>query len=507
MAMATPAGAQTSVQPLAGPNLDGDAYSALRENAVHEVLTVTAVAKSKASSQTRALTIGPDFVLEQDGDTVRLYDFRFRRLLTLNPDVKTFTNESLYGHARTRFAFLQNNLSTGGIGIGAGLVSGVSPAALRFANEHLNGMDHPADVAYGNMPKPELVLRRDGSALTGVLKGAGADDEPLLTATIGRTGFPSEDHARSFQAWLAWGARMHPQTAAALVGTGRVPDAVSFAFPAALRKLNPNLTRGQALEFRDAARGKTRFDILRGWSAKLPAWEPYLPEALVATMVAAANGTAPNGPASDEDFITEIGVLLDTGQYLDAALVGLHASHPYDGCQGEHRARQICTVIKGMMNKVRTDRGVRILFTGFAQEQQRNFRGAAQTWVKLRILNLARLDILDFMIANALVEAQKKSPLEGEMGVAFGKLPELFTRSLAADPYDPARYRDIFNYLHAAATGLAERYTVPIQAQALIDLAQALPDRLMPRIITQIVEANDRIAGDYPLLFPVFPNP
>lgn len=372
----TEARALDLTRPLAGPNLDGDAYTALRGD---DVLTLNVVTKSRASFKTRALTVGPDYVLERDGETIRIHDFRYRRLLTLHASAKSFTNESLHGHARTRFAFLQNNLSTAGLALGSNALQGISPAALRFAHEHVNGMAHPGDVAYGTLPEPKLAVVHDGDVLTGTLQGASAgDDPPVLSATLSRDGFFSPAHAKSFEAWLAWSGRIHPGAAAAVGETGHIPARIAFDFAAALRKLNPNLSRGQAIEFHDAASAKYRFDI-RGWTAKLPAWEPYLPEKLMALMVDAANGTAPNGPKSDEDYIAEMGVLLDTGRYLDAALVGLHASHPYDGCTGEHRARPLCTVMSGMLNTARTDRGVKLMFTGFAQEQQRDFRAAAGT--------------------------------------------------------------------------------------------------------------------------------
>lgn len=497
-----PAWAQDGI-PVAGPNLDGDAYTALRGDSAHQTIGFKAVTKSRASTQTREVQVGPDYVLEQEGDTLRLYDFRLRRLLTLFPDAHTFTNESLYGHARTRFAFLQNNLATAGMGIASGLMDKQQAGTLRFVNEHLNGIAHPREIALTNLPKPVLSLVRDGAELTGTLPGI-EGDVPVLSASLSPWGFPSDAHNRAFRAWLVWSGRMHPQAVEAITATGHIPARIAFTFPAAIRKMNPNIQKEQVLTFLKPATHESHFDMLRGWAAKLPVWAPYLPEALAETMVQAANGTAANGPRSDDDFIAEMTVLMEAERYLDAVLVALHASHPYDGCLGEHRTRALCTVMGGVINQARVDPDVRKLFDGFAQEKEGEYRAAAQTWVTLRVRELVRIDVLDFMIANALVEAHKKVALDGQMGTAFAKLPELFTRALAADPYDPARYRDIFNYLNVAATGLTDRYTVPIQSQAVIDLALALPDRPTPKIIAQVVESNARIADDFPILFPTF---
>lgn len=485
--------------PLAGPNLSGDAYTALRGDARHPVLSVEVTTNSGASTEMRQLVLGPDYAIERGSGAQTVYDFRFRRLLTLAPDQKQFSNESLFGHAATRFLFLQNNLGMSGTGIATGVTDPSLAGAARFVNEHLNGMRHPADMALQNLPRPDLTLTRDGANLTGAL-----GDMPLLTATLSESAFPSRAHAQSFAAWLAWGGRIHPTVAAGIAETGQLPAQIEFTFPAALRKLNPGIRERQSLSFDKIGQTTGQLDAIRGWTARIPAWPPYLPAPLAQNMVDAANGTAPGGPKSDDDYVVEISALSIAGRHLDAVLLGLHASHPYNGCQGEHRSRPVCAALGTALNKAREDKDVRQLFAGFALESERQYRRAAEIWVRLRLQPLLRKDVLDFAIANALVEAQKRSPLTGEMGVAFKELPSLFTRALAVDPYDPARYRDIYNYLQAAATGLSDRYQAPMRAMAVIDLARALPERPMPDIIRQVVESGTRTARNFPVLFPDF---
>ncbi len=483
--------------PVAGPHLSGDAYIALRGDEPHKVVAFEVETGSRTSSLVRAVEIGPDYAVETSGETRLLYDFRFRRLLTLNPGERSFLNQSLFGHARTRFSFLQNNLTTAGMGIAGGIIEGQLAGAIRFVTEHGNGMAHPAEVALFKLPRPVFALTRDDTALTGTLDGV-----PVLTATLTDTAFPTDDHARSFAAWLAWGGRMHPAIAKALAGSGQVPERIEFAFPEEMRTLSPSLAAQQELELRGIEIRAARFDRLRDWASKIPAWPPHLPEELAQIMVDAANGTAPGGPKTDAEFIEEMNRHMEFAKTLDAVLVGLHASHPYDGCSAEHRAQPLCASLGSVLNGARHNPHVRSLFAGFAVEREREYRRAAAIWVELRPRVTNRVDVLDFAIANALVEAHKKSPLKGEMATAFARLPELFTRALAVDPYDPARYRDIYNYLFAAATGLSDRYLVPTQAHAVIDLARALPDRPMPQIITQVSDADDRIAQDFPVLFP-----
>lgn len=497
--LATPATAQ--VLPVAGPHLSGDAYTALRLDTAHPVMTFEVAASSGASTEIRQLELGPDYVIETAGGSQTLYDFRFRRLLTLTPDQKRFSNESLFGHAGSRFLFLQNNLGMAGTGIAAGVTDPSLAGAARFVNEHLNGMRHPAEMALRNLPRPALSFTREGADLTGMLGGI-----PLLTATLSGTGFPSPAHAQSFAAWLAWSGRIHPTVAATMAETGRLPAEIRFEFPAALRKLNPGIRESQTLTFDKVALRSGQMDALRGWTARVPSWPPYLPEPLTQIMVDAANGTAPGGRKRDEDYVVEISALSAAGRHLDAVLLGLHASQPYNGCQGADRSRPVCAALSAAVNQGREDAGVRQLFAGYALDSEREYRRAAETWVRLRLQPLLHKDLLDFAIANALVKAQKKSPLRGEMRTAFKSLPEWFTRALAVDPYDPARYRDIYNYLQAAATGPSDRFQEPIRAIAVIDLARALPDRPMPDLILQAVESETHTARNFRVLFPAFDN-
>lgn len=497
--LTAPAAAQDI--PLAGPHLSGDAYTALRGDATHPVMTFEVATSSGASTEMRQLVLGPDYAIETASGAQILYDFRFRRLLTLSAYQKQFTNESLFGHAGTRFLFVQNNLGMAGTAIAAGITDPSLAGAVRFVNEHLNGMRHPGAVALRNLPRPDLSITREGAELTGTL-----GEMALLSATLSETAFPSPAHTRSFAAWLAWGGRIHPSVAAEIAGTGQLPIEIRFTFPAALRKLNPGIRESQTFRFDKAELTQGKLDAVRGWTARVPSWPPYLPEELAQIMVDAANGTAPGGPKSDEDYVVEITALTRAGRHLDAVLLGLHASHSHNGCQGEHRSQPVCAALGTALNQAREDADVRTLFTGFALESQRQHRRAAETWVRLRLQPLLRKDVLDFAIANALVEAQKQSPLQGEMGTAFKELPDLFTRALAVDPYDPARYRDIFNYLRSAATGLSDRYHAPTRAQTVIDLARALPDRQMPEIILQVVESEKHTAQNFPVLFPAFDN-
>lgn len=497
LAAVVPAHAQE--HSIAAPNLDGDAYMKLRATPDHQVLIFKLEKSTGETTTSRTVIVGPDYVIDRSPAGHLLFDFRLRRALELAPENRTFTNTSLYGRVLTRLAFLQNNLTIASGVIAADIVDKDLGSGVRFVIEHSNGINLPDRSTYPNMPKAELDVSRTGSELTGTIGGW-----RILDATISGTAFPSTAHATSFRAWLIWLVQLHPQIAEAISSTGRLPSKIEINFPQELLKTLPNVHAEHTVTFRDIRSGTGRFDSIRGWSAAPPAFPPHLPDETARLMVAAANGTAPGGPRSDESYITEIRQLSGAGKHLDAVLLALHASQPYDNCSGAQRVRPICSDLGQAVQAARQDQNTRRFLTGFAAEGQGNYAQAFQIWSPLRNLPIARRDILDFVIANNIVEATKRGQSTDTTAAEFAALPQTFHRALSADPYNPSRYRDIFNYLFVAASGIEKQYFVRTHAYAVIDLALALPNGPTTTIVRRIAESYPRMAADFPLLFPSY---
>lgn len=484
---------------LAGPHLDGNAYAGLRSTEPQDAVFFRVSTVSQKTSSQRNVIVGPDYVLERSDDAFLLYDFRFRRLLTIDPSAQSFTNASLYGHTLTRFTFLQNHLGTAGVGIAMGLFDPSLGSAIRFVNEHFNGISFPRPVAAKHLTAPTLQITRKGQTLTGILGST-----EILSVMLSSVPFPSKAHSKTFRAWLTWSGPVHPQTANVISETGRFPSRITTKFPTEFLKMDPSRSPKHELVFEELSVRPHQLNVLNGLKSSPPTWSPYLPTSLAQLMVNAARGTAAGGPVPDSKYIADIKKLSDSGRHLDAVLLSLHASHPYDGCQGQQREHEICKSLTDAINKGREDQNVRRFFAGVIADGNKKHRQALQILTPLRGLDLSRPDILEFTITNALVEAKKSSQLDEKLAAEFEKLPQTYERILSVDPYDPARYRDIFNYLYAAASSIPEHYQVRTSAQAVIDLAQALPNRRMPIIITQLNDSNERIAQDFSILLPVF---
>ena len=95
---------------------------------------------------------------------------------------------------------------------------------------------------------------------------------------------------------------------------------------------------------------------------------------------------------------------------------------------------------------------------------------------------------------NDVVEARRNGELPPALQTFYDRAPQLFLETYRAEPYDPARYRDLFNYVQTMPKqDIQTNYTVMIELPAIIDLARALPRRRMPELITSLTRREDRI--------------
>lgn len=489
--------ALAQADPQAGPHLTGNEYVALRGTAPAPAIKFTMVVKTKGETERREITLGPDYIVERGPRRTAIFDFRFERLLLLNEQQRTFSNMSLFGHFRTRFALLQNNLGVVGSGIAAGLIENDRAASVRFVTEHANGIRFPRPVAFENLPEPALNVINHTDFVLGTLAGAN-----IFTVRFDNSTLPTPRHRKTLLAWLAWAGIVHPNIAQAITRSNKMPKHVDIEFPADLLKMSPNVGATTQITFEHATLLLASLVPLGDLATMPPAWPPYMPESLAKLMISAARGTAPGGPRPDDEFISEIGRLSAAGQHVDAVLLGLHASHPYDGCQGLQASHAVCQALLAAGQRAQEDQNVRRLLDGFAASKRGEYAQSVQILLPLRSLPLERPDILEIIIANGVIEAKNTSHLDAPLTEEFARLPQTFERALAADPYDPARYRDIFNFMYAAAANLEESYQARTQAQTVIDLAQVLPNRRTPAIISQIAAQNAQIAADFPILFP-----
>ena len=491
----------------AGPHLDGNAYDALRSSNPVPTLTFELNAEFEGDSTRHHVTLGPDFVVEEEMDSIRVYDFRFHRTLEIDTNSGYFTNESLYAYFRARWALFQNNI------FAIELLRKTTerpdrPLALeRFLIEHYTGIEGVQKIYKDPPPAPSVDINLQDMELVANVEGT-----EILRAIFGPFRFPSAAHREVFAAWLIWQVRIHPKIVRAIIEAGTLPARLQITRQ---NFEGPNLPV-LGLVFDQVARSRDRLDVLSGLTPDMPD-SPHLPKKLARLMIDAARGQAPNHPPDDSVYIQNIRKLMSEGNYLDAALLSYHASFQYEGCAFEHREEPLCeTVVETHRKAVGKADSVNKLVQAMHLMQERKHEQVVEMLSPFRGEVRFRPDILEFIIANEIIEARRAAEraAAGTQDAAqreaalelykdeFDRLPDTFTTALAADPYAPARYRDISNYFSVGARNVDERYDAFMLEHFVLDLARALPGQAMPSIIQHSTDAEARIAAEHRLLFP-----
>ena len=489
---ATPASANP-----AGPHLDGNAYDALRPQGPTPTLTFNLRSEFKGEVLRSHITIGPDFVTKETKGFVKVHDFRFRRLLAIDVETGYFSNESFYGHFRSRWALLLNNIFATSLMHRMTEKNERSLGLDRFLIEHAVGADCSRQPRFQHLPNPSVDINRQDMDLTVNVEGT-----EILKAVFDPIRFPSDAHKQSFAAWLIWQIRLHPKVAQAVIEVGMLPVYLQTVRQKLTESEDPVLS----LSLSEPSHATGRLDALAGLTPDIPD-TPHLPKKMARLMIDAALGQASNGPLEDSFYVGNICELIASRSYLDAALLSFHATFQYEGCNAPHSDQILCKMVRDALLTAHEEGSVKELFRAMELSLEKKHEQAIETLMPLREKVRSRPDILEFMIANEIISIRRASNQnktgEDEIYIdEFGRLPHTLTTALAADPYSPARYRDIFNYFSVGARTTIEGYEAPILEHFVLDLARTLPNQRMPKIINDLTALEKKITADHPMLFP-----
>ena len=496
----------------AGPHLDGNAYDALRSPNPVPTLTFEINAELKGDSARHRVTLGPDFVIEEEArNSIRIYDFRFHRALGIDTNSGYFTNESLYAHFRARWALFENNIFAIKLLQEMEEKSDLPLALERFLIEHRTGIEGVQKIYKDPPPAPSMDINLQDMEMIVNVEGT-----EILRAIFGPFKFPSAAHREVFAAWLIWQIHIHPKIVRAIIEPGTLPAQMQILRQDFAESKFPVLN----LAFNRVSRSRGRLDVLSGLTPDTPD-SPHMPKKLARLMIDAARGQAPNHPPDDSGYIQNIRKLMSEGNYLDAVLLGFHASFQYEGCAFEHQEKPLCkTVIETHRKAIGKDDSVQKLIQAMHLMGEKKHEQVVEMLSPFRSEVRFRPDILEFFIANEIIEARRAAErtAAGTQDATqraalrtaalelykdeFDRLPDTFTTALAADPYAPVRYRDISNYFSVGARGIDAIYDAFILEHFVLDLARALPGQAIPSIIQHTTDAEARMAAEFPMLFP-----
>ncbi len=474
---------------MVGPHMDGNAYIALRQGADLNSMNFMLRIVDGEVVRVLNLSVGPDFVIERQAAQTVVYDFRFRRRMEFEAGSQTFLTQSLYALWHQRWAFLQNNLYVTSILHAASQLE--KPSVERFFVEQQNGINHPQELAFNSLPKPVLLAKKKSDRLEILV-----DKTSVAEVEFSDSKFLSRSHTDTFAAWLVWSLNLHPDVASLLGSKKYLPNEINKTERRDMDKTNQVL-----FNLTDISSGGADFSFLASHNPQPPIWEPRISAVMADLMINAARGTAPNGPLSSDEYIIQLRQLQKTGQPLDIFLLGIHSSF---GCERANPQPAICAVSLKAMTNVINDKDVKTLGQALGKDQAGEHAAAVRSMLALRSDQLQRVDILDIMIANTLVEGKNKNQLDEELEQKFQELPKLFESAFQADPYSPSRYRDYYNYLHASVDNTDDRYFVLTRAYPVIDIARSLPERAVPPLVEAITDIERLISRDFSSHFPEY---
>jgi len=221
-------------------------------------------------------------------------------------------------------------------------------------------------------------------------------------------------------------------------------------------------------------------------------------------MVAAARGEAQGGPRDDVDYTRRVQDLSTKGQHLDAVLISIQAAQQYDGCRNAPLSESVCSHLRPVLQEaLSAEPVVATILSPSGPSTKLPLIDKAERLLPVSRTGMERPDLLDMVTLNDVVEARRNGELPPALQTFYDRAPQLFLETYCAEPYDPARYRDLFNYVQTMPKqDIQTNYTVMIELPAIIDLARALPRRRMPELITSLTRREDRIVQGFPALFP-----
>jgi hypothetical protein len=203
--------------PLVSPAEGSDAVLALRSQPEGQLLVQYETDAAGAGAPRLTVGMGRDFHYVDDGKSVRIYDYRLRRIFVVAPDHHTLVNDSLYAEVWYRVMELQNRVTLSGMLKSAG----VTDPKVAQANEPF-WMETDLGVTSPQLPRPELQKVEEGPRTRWLLKG-----EEVVTVRYGSEPVPEAVRGGLRRLWGTI-IQVHPSIGDELAASGRLPEELAF---------------------------------------------------------------------------------------------------------------------------------------------------------------------------------------------------------------------------------------------------------------------------------------
>lgn len=445
----------------------------------------------RADSSTPAVRhtflIGADFASLSDPARETVYDFRLRRVITIDPVAKTFSNVSLHALVAFRYQELSNRLMLRNVLESAGTNKNPLPGPLDPLS-----IESTLGVTDRSLPRPvfDIVVNTPNT------RAYRHQGEEWLSVTISSSDAPPAE-VRLFYHLLRFTTPIHPDLLIALQGIPAFPAELTFK----------RIVDGQqapvtaSYHLVSARRVTADYPLLDGHHLVIPFDRSQLMATVGPMMRDVISGKLGTAARTADNYRSAIEREVKSGPDLGTVLTSfeflLHHGQPAIQCRSSNNCTSIQEVIKRASlrdSRVKT-------FTAAIQMQHENPMRAVEMWKGLRTDNLPSEDVLNIFAANILsaqaahiLSAQAALPEKStERQPMIEEAEQLFRSAFEANPYIGSFYKDIGDHMR--------RGFQADLAWLCYDAGRSVPGSPEPASLRFIDELEDRLVTGNPQFY------
>jgi hypothetical protein len=454
--------------PTIGPQANAEQVRAARPETVAATRLVFDEQRDGATPTVTTVVIADDFLQMINGTRETIYDFKLKRVISIDSNTRRFSGNSLYAAVAFR-AFERRNRSM----LGATLRGGALPDALKpFWVESQLGITDPTQ------PRPAIETQKsaDGSLS---FRFEGTEVVRFVPSAQAVLGAERSRFARASRYFI----QVHPMVLDQILATGLVPGSLTYVGIAGPTKVKVTLT------LRSIDRLDVAFPLPADFASEVLRSEPadtlgttlngIVPQMLLA--VATQYGT---GPRSIADYRTMIGDAVNRGDLFQAVLLEfeLMLQHGQQSVLcADAPATPRCYSIRDVAEAARGDARAQA-FLQALEVEARNPSRAIELRQGIGRTGLSNTAALDIMLANTLSQSAK-----------HGDALPLFVAAIRANPYVASFYKDIGDHF-------LRDYRMDL-AWLCFDLGRMLPGADATGNFQAVDQLEQQLASQNPLFF------
>lgn len=459
-----------------GPQVGAAELIAAHGNATGPILRISYDTRSDAETGRLVVDIAPDFVfvrkLGAKETGAVLYDFRLKRMISLDEIHHTFSNDSAYMMVDFKYSESFNRKMLrrvlGGLGVSKQLPQAQNP----YWDQQSLGILVPNDDKAVVESKP---TSRGGTEY--LVDGKVAARFEPSTQTL------SVEEKKGFARFLWTNDDLHPIVTDAILATGEVPAEVEA------RNVMGNKQTVTVWTLKSVERVTGGYPMPADYLSDLASPSQQLSEplrGLLPTMLEAVSGKYNGGARSQESYRGALADALAKGnmfQYyvLDYEL-GLQYGTGVNACLNHWPSATDCSNAQDIARKLIADERTHAVLDTFELEQKGDFKNAIAQRSAISRDGLIDTYVVDDWLGNAMIES-------GDADGALSHIPI----AIRGNPYVGSFYKDLGDVF--------ERSFLPRETWICYDLARALPGGAKAPIVDGIGKKEQFLETKFPEFF------